>query len=100
MTESEICRIYELTLQQVAAARAFVLRNPDTVLAQHLKIEERLAAENPPQVRENAERAKATFKGFKQWLAKWEAGNHESGENGSSSRLPTFKEWLAERERR
>jgi uncharacterized protein (DUF433 family) len=100
MTESEICRVYELTLQQVAAARAYVLRNPDTVLAQHLKIEERLAAGNPPQVRESAERAKATFKGFKQWLAERQAGNHESEETGRPGRLPTFKEWLAEQERR
>jgi hypothetical protein len=55
VTENDICRVYELTAQQVAAARAFVLRNPDTVLAKHLQIEAKLAAGNPPHVREAAE---------------------------------------------
>jgi uncharacterized protein (DUF433 family) len=100
VTESEICRVYGLTAQQVAAARAFVLRNPETVLARHLKIEERLAAGNPPQVREAAERAMATFKNFKEWLAERQAANHEEDKQGRSGRLPTFKEWLAEQERR
>ena len=100
VTESEICRVYNLTAQQVATARAFVLRNPDAVLAEHLKIEERLAAGNPPQVRETAERAKATFKSFKEWLAEKQAANHEEDKIGRPGRLPTFKEWLAEQERR
>src|ERR1700677_2417486 len=72
MTEAEICHIYELQPQQVAAARAYVLSNPDTVLAEHLKIEERMAAGNPPEVRERAEQAKATFLSFKKWLAERE----------------------------
>jgi hypothetical protein len=100
VTESEICRVYNLTAQQVATARAFVLRNPDTVLAEHLKIEERLAAGNPPEVRETAERAKATFKSFKEWLAEKQAANHDEDQMGRPGRLPTFKEWLAEQERR
>jgi uncharacterized protein (DUF433 family) len=100
VTEGEICRVYNLTAQQVAAARAFVLRNPETVLAQHLKIEERLAAGNPPQVREAAQRALATFKSFREWLAERQAANHEEDKTGRPGRLPTFKEWLAEQERR
>ncbi len=54
VTEDEICRIYDLTARQVAAARAYVLGNPDTVLAEHLKIEQRLAAGNSPEVRAHA----------------------------------------------
>jgi uncharacterized protein (DUF433 family) len=42
VTEEEICRVYGLTSGQVAAARAYVLSNPETVLAEHLKIEERM----------------------------------------------------------
>src|SRR4051794_6224214 len=99
VTEEEICRTYELTARQVAAARAYVLGNPETVLARHLQIEERLAAGNPPEVRESAERAMATFKSFKEWLAKRQAKNHEEDKNGRPGRLPTFKEWLAEQER-
>jgi uncharacterized protein (DUF433 family) len=98
VTEEEICRIYELTPEQVAAARAYVLSNPETVLAEHLKIEERMAAGNPPEVRQQAERARTTFKSFKEWLAEREATTSE--ENGASERprrLPTFREWLAEK---
>jgi uncharacterized protein (DUF433 family) len=101
MTEIEICRVYELTAHQVAAARAYVLLNPDTVLAEHLKIEEKMEAGNPPQVRERAERVKSTFKSFKEWLAKKQAANHEEETTQKRpGRLPTFREWLAEQEGR
>jgi uncharacterized protein (DUF433 family) len=99
VTEEEICRVYDLTPPQVAAARAYVLGNPDTVLAQHLKIEERLAAGNPPQVRERAEQAKATFLHFKQWLAERQRADavdtEREGLNGPK-RFPTFREWVAQ----
>jgi uncharacterized protein (DUF433 family) len=98
VTEEEICRVYELTPQQVAAARAYVLGNPDTVLAEHLKIEERLAGGNPHEVRQQAERARSTFKHFKEWLAERNAA--ESEENGAGERphrSPTFREWLAQK---
>ncbi|MBI3464828.1 MAG: DUF433 domain-containing protein [Planctomycetes bacterium] len=98
VTEEEICRVYGLTPEQVAAARAYVLSNPDTVLAEHLRIEEKMAAANPPEVMQQAERAKSTFKRFKEWLAEREAT--ESEEDGARERprqFPTFREWLAER---
>ena len=101
VTEEEICRIYDLTARQVAAARAYVLGNPDTVLAEHLKIEERLAAGNPPEVREQAERAKATLQSFKRWLAEQKAANGQGG--GAEEKptpFPTFREWLATHEGR
>src|SRR5919108_6677053 len=82
VTEAEICRVYELTPEQVAAARAYVLSNPDTVLAEHLRIEEKMAAGNSPEVRQQAERAKSTFKSFKEWLAEKEAENHGEDEAG------------------
>jgi uncharacterized protein (DUF433 family) len=101
MTEAEICRIYELTARQVAAARAYVLGNADTVLAEYLKIEERLAAGNPAEVRERADQASATFASFKKWLAEQKAGNGQAGDavQGTAD-LPTFREWLATREGR
>jgi uncharacterized protein (DUF433 family) len=97
VTEEEICRVYDLTPRQVAAARAYVLRNPDTVLAEHLKIEERLAAGNPPEVREKAGRAKEVLQSFKLWLAERERAEaaDEDGK-GRAGRFPTFREWLAE----
>jgi uncharacterized protein (DUF433 family) len=97
-TEVEICRVYELTPEQVAAARAYVLSNPDTVLAEHLRIEEKMAAGNPPEVRQQAERAKSTFKLFKDWLVEREAAESEEDEaRARPHRFPTFREWLAEK---
>jgi uncharacterized protein (DUF433 family) len=96
VTEEEICRVYGLTAPQVAAARAYVLGNPDTVLAEHLKIEEKLAAGNPPEVRERAERTKQTFQSFKRWLADLHAAIEQDSARDGPHRFPTFREWLAE----
>jgi uncharacterized protein (DUF433 family) len=71
-TEADIGRLYELTPEQVAAARAYVLNNPDTVLAEHLRIEARMASGNPPQVIEQAKQTHATFLRFKEWLTERE----------------------------
>ncbi len=100
VTEEEICRVYDLTSQQVAAARAYVLSNADTVLGEHLKIEERLAAGNPESVREKAEQAKATFQSFKAWLAERERAEAEAEETEGAGRFPTFREWVAQQEAR
>lgn len=43
VTEAATASCYELTLEQVAAARAYVLNHPDAVLAEHLRIEARVA---------------------------------------------------------
>lgn len=97
VTEVEICRVYGLTAEQVAAARAYVLSNPDTVLREHLRLEERMAAGNPPEVRRQAELAKSTFKAFKEWLAEREAAESKEDEaRERPHRFPTFREWLAE----
>ncbi|HKI38106.1 MAG TPA: DUF433 domain-containing protein [Gemmataceae bacterium] len=96
VTEEEICRVYNLTPQQVAEARAYVLSNPDTVLAEHLKIEERLAAGNSPEVRDWAGRAKQTLEDFKRWLQSREAAEvQDEGGTERAGRFPTFREWLA-----
>src|SRR5262245_24029575 len=107
-TETYICRLYELTPEQVAAARAHVLNNPDTVLARHMEIEARLTAGNPPEVVEQASHTHAAFLKFKEWLTSRDQATKpgspaesapQSGQNGSN-RLPTFREWLAEQEAR
>ncbi len=96
VTEEEICRVYNLTPQQVAAARAYVLSNPDTVLAEHLTIEERLATGNPPEMRDWAGRAKKSLEDFKRWLQEREVADaREQGRKNGSGRFPTFREWLA-----
>jgi uncharacterized protein (DUF433 family) len=101
VTEEEICRVYDLTASQVAAARAYVLGNPDTVLAEHLKIEQRLAAGNPPEVRAHAGRAIQTLQEFKRWLAEREEKERQyQQEHPRSGNFPTFREWLAARDGR
>jgi uncharacterized protein (DUF433 family) len=108
MTEAEICRFYELTSEQVAAARAYVLNNVESVFAEHLKIEARMAAGNPPDVMAKAKETHATFLRFKDWLAQREEcaarrRNQEetSGEGRNSPReFTTFIEWLAEQRSR
>lgn len=107
-TEADICRIYELAPEQVAAARAFVLNNADSVLAKHLEIEARMSAGNPPHLVEKMQQTHATFLRFKDWLANREktcpgdeagASPVGIGVNGSGE-FPKFKEWLAEQESR
>jgi hypothetical protein len=107
VTEAFICRVYNLTAEQVAAVRAYILNNPDTVLAQHLKIEERIAKGNPPEVVEQMKRTHATFMKFKKWLDERKAADEaemarvksEGGANRATG-VPTFREWLAEEDAR
>jgi uncharacterized protein (DUF433 family) len=107
-TEASICRLYELTPEQVAAARAYVLNNADTVLARHLEIEARMAAGNPPEIIERAQQTHAAFLSFKEWLARRrQAGAQENGDESPAAsgrsgcgEFPTFREWLAEQELR
>jgi uncharacterized protein (DUF433 family) len=107
-TEESIARLYDLTPEQVAAARAYALNHADTVLAEHLKIEARLAAGNPSEVIERAKQTHATFLKFKEWLARREgaeAQDHAAGPAPANGRngpecIPTFREWLAEQESR
>lgn len=105
-TEAYICRAYELTPEQVAAARAYVLNSADSVLAQHMEIEARIAAGNPPEVVERAKQTHAAFLSFRDWVAKRRRTEAQDDADDASSEtgradpglLPTFRQWLAERE--
>ena len=92
-TEADICRLYELTPQQVAAARAYVLENADRVLAEHIEIETRMAAGNPPEVIEQAKQTHETLRRFREWLA--ERDHEEAHLANGSEPFPTFREWLS-----
>ncbi|MGP0069913.1 MAG: hypothetical protein ACLQGP_40715 [Isosphaeraceae bacterium] len=106
VTEAGICQLYDLNAEQVAAARAYVLNNPDTVLARHLQIEARMAAGNPPEMIEQAKQTRALFLEFKDWLVERELAGDQgqpvesrsSGVLNGSRPFPTFREWLAGRE--
>lgn len=81
-----------------------MLNNADTVLAEHLKIEERIAAQTDPLDMEKAQREKSTLLRFKEWLTQQEEEAARdradealaNGSNGRTRRFPTFREWLRE----
>lgn len=108
VTEAAICELYDLTPEQVAAARAHAFQHADTVLAEHLKIEERLQADNLGEILETAERTRETFRQFRDWLMERgpaAASDTEGGPDSEtdalrSNQLRSFRNWLAEREHR
>jgi len=103
-TEPHICSLYDLTSEQVAAARAYVLNNPDSVLTEHLKIEARMAAGNSPEVIERAAQTRANFESFRDWLTQNgsdSTSNVADDKNTSRDRrIASFKEWLMEQQSR
>jgi uncharacterized protein (DUF433 family) len=102
-TEASICRMYDLTPEQVAAARAYVLNNPDTVLAEYLQIDTRMSAGNPQEVIDKAKQTHAAFMSFKEWLVQRQqaAARQSSAESSSEDResgsngFPSFRDWVA-----
>lgn len=98
VTETYIAKLYDLSVDQVAAARAYILNNADTVLANHMKIEDRIAAGNPPEVIEQARRTHERFMQFKEWLEKRKqaeaAEEREAPNQAATAPFPSFQEWL------
>jgi len=106
-TEAYVCQLYELSPEQVAAARAYVLNHPDTILAQHLRVETRMAKGNLPEVIEQAERLHATFLQFKEWAARrrqeveaWQTSGEIESESDrtGATRIRSFREWVAQQD--
>lgn len=102
-TEAYICQVNNLTAEQVAVARAYALNHADTVLAEHLQIEARIAAGNLPSVAEKAKKTHEAFVKFRRWLDERDrAGGGSKGAEAPAgdalNSLPAFRDWLAERE--
>lgn len=102
VTEDSIAALYNLTTEQVAAARAYALNNAEAVLNRHAEIEARIAAGNSPEVVAGLNRTHDRFLQFKEWAAsraEAEASNREppTGKPESAPRVfPSFQEWLAQ----
>lgn len=99
-TEAYICQVNNLSADQVAVARAYALYHADTVLAEHLEIEARIAAGNPPSVIEKAKKTHEAFAKFRQWLAerdqsRADADRPQSPSSTAVNGLPAFREWIA-----
>jgi uncharacterized protein (DUF433 family) len=93
-TEEQLCAWYELSPEQVAAARAYVLNHFEHVMAEHRRIEERLNAENSPTVLEQTRAVRDKLKRFKEWLDQKEAASHTPNNGATGGSFPTFQEWL------
>ncbi len=94
-TEAAIAELYDLTIEQVSAARAHVLNHADAVLARHREIEARLARGNPPELVEQLKNTHARLLKFREWRAcRDQAESAEAGRDRTSP-FPTFSEWLA-----
>lgn len=101
--EAYIGRVNSLSADQVAAARAYVLHHAETVLVEHLEIEARIAAGNPPSVAEKAKMTHEAFLKFRQSLAERDTDRAGAADARSSSSaelagLPAFRDWIAEPE--
>ena len=98
VTEAYLTKLYNLTAEQIAAARAYVLNNADSVLETHMKIEDRIAAGNPPEVIEQAKRTHERFMQFKEWLEKRKKAEAEEkrvlSDQPATATFPSFQEWL------
>lgn len=99
-TELHICQAHDLTAEQVAAARAYVLNHPDEVLAEHLKIEAKIAAGNPAAVTERAQRTHEIFEQFRKCIADRDRASNPQAVPSSGERptrppkFPTFQQWV------
>jgi uncharacterized protein (DUF433 family) len=106
VTEDSIRQRYDLTPEQVAAARAYAFRHPGETIERHLRVESRVAVGNSAELVEHATKARESFARFRDWLAERERADADAlvanGTDHSGSRLngswPSFKQWLAERE--
>lgn len=95
VSEAEIAALYGLTIEQVAAARAYTLSHADRVLARHREIEARLARGNPPELIEQLKNTHERLLRFKEWLALRDEAKDRASGSGQSSPFPSFDEWNA-----
>jgi uncharacterized protein (DUF433 family) len=100
-TEEQIAKIHNLTGEQVAAARSYILSDPETLI-RHMELESRPEKVSPPEVIERASRTRKSLQDFKNWLAnrRAEEAREESDSAGRPGHVPSFREWLAEQESR
>lgn len=98
-TEQRVCELYDLTPEQVAAMRAYLLRNYAEVMAKNAEIDERHrkgreAQDNDPVLQAMFRQSGENMRLRRQWAAERRALGlpfpMKSGDPG-----PNFQEWLA-----
>jgi hypothetical protein len=99
-SEASIAEAHGLTVEQVAAGRAYVLNHLE-VMERHWEIEARNAAGNPPEFLEQVKRVRAKFEQYRQWFREREAAQ-ASGDAAPEGKLPiafpSFQQWNASQE--
>lgn len=85
-TEARIAESYCITLEQVAAARAYVFANFESVMARHREIERNRAEAIAAQQRLPS--SKARFERFARWV-------HARKASLEPDQFPSFQEWEA-----
>jgi uncharacterized protein (DUF433 family) len=93
-TEIEMAELYGLAIEQIAAARAYILNHADAVLARHREIEARLARGNPPELVDKLKETHARLLQFREWRARQADAARAAGSQAIQS--PTFEQWFAE----
>ena len=96
-TEEHISSLYEITPQQVAALRAYALNHSDEVLAQHRRIEARIAAGNPPELAERLQRTHIEIEKFGRKLAEGKQAVDPNCLTQSPDEIPAHGEILDRR---
>lgn len=90
-TEADVCRWYNLTPQQVATGRAYILHNYEAVRAVHEKCEAERRQPPTPEVMEAHRRAHASFALFREWFEE----RKEFIATSTDGDFPTYEEWKA-----
>lgn len=106
-TESQLCQLYQVSPEQIAAARAYVLNHFADVMAKNAAIDERhrrgMEAQNTPEFLERSRKTRQELLLYKVFIEEQKA-KHEGAlaysEADRIERLQQFKEWLLTREKK
>jgi uncharacterized protein (DUF433 family) len=93
-TETSLAELYGLSVNQIAAARAYILNHADAVLARHHEIEARFARGNPRELVEQLKETHARLLQFREWRTRQADATSAGGCQAIPP--PTFEQWLAE----
>jgi len=93
-TEQAIADQYDLTAEQVAAARTYILINFDKVMARHREFDERDVRGNAPWINDLAAAAPDHLDLYRHWLRSRDYFDTGNGEFSPDERIAAFKEWL------
>ena len=97
-TEAAIAEMYGISVEQVAAMRAYFLAHYSEVMVQNERIEERIRkgieSQNTPEFRAKAAESRKAFESFRLWLRE---GSPETKYADREAKLAAFRSWYESR---